>query len=265
MLSLRTLKYEFIRTPLERPLRRLRHALGVLERRRHPELREIHAEDARIEAVLSRLLKPDSCCIDIGCHYGSMLSGFCRRAPAGRHVAFEAIPEKLAFLRRKFPEVDVLGLALSERSGMATFYIDREATGFSTLSPSDGRQYSAIEVPCARLDDVLPGPRHYTLLKLDVEGAELLVLRGAAATLGRDRPYVLFECGPGGAKSFGYQPGELHDWLTQQSGYAVFFLKDFLEDRPTPASREAFVAAITVYPFQAFNWLAVPKERVGRS
>src|SRR5512141_1850749 len=118
-MPLAELRYEFIRTPLEDPLRRLRHALGWLERRRHPQLAEIHEEDARIAQVLERVLRQDSSGVDAGAHYGTMLSRFVRLAPGGRHVAFEVVPGKVRFLRRKFPEVDVRQVALSDRAGRA--------------------------------------------------------------------------------------------------------------------------------------------------
>src|SRR2546423_777521 len=180
------LKYEFIRTPLERPLMWLRRVLEYRERRRHPELREVFLEDERIPAVLKRFVGPRSHCVDIGCHYGSMLSAFCRLAPKGQHVAFEAIPSKVRFLRRKFPDVDVREIALSDHAGFTEFYLNRDATGFSGLAPHGHGRFDRIRVACARLDEVLPRARRFGFVKIDVEGAELLVLRGATESLARD-------------------------------------------------------------------------------
>src|SRR5262245_560577 len=142
------LKYELIRTPLEEPALWLRHALGYLHRRRHPELREIYLEETRIRAVLQSLLAPTTNCVDIGCHYGSMLSLLCRYAPEGRHLAFEVMPTKVRFLRRKFPEVDVREVALSDRSGRAVFHVNRRATGFSTLGRPGNGDFESYEVTC---------------------------------------------------------------------------------------------------------------------
>ena len=262
-MRLAELKYEFIRTPLERPLQRLRRALGAVRRGRHPELREIHLEDERLQAVLARVLRPGSNCVDAGCHYGSMLSQICRLAPGGRHAAFEVVPAKVRFLRRKFPEVEVFELGLFDRAGSATFYVCRRATALSSLSRQAQAGSARIEVTLARLDDVLPADRAWHFLKLDVEGAELPVLRGARATLARHRPVVLFECGPGGPEAFGYQPGDLHDFFTSpETGYDVFFLKDFLGGG-RPVGRADFEQAGSSYPFLAFNWLAVPRPPAG--
>jgi FkbM family methyltransferase len=260
-MALGALKYEFIRTPLEEPLLRLRHALGWIARRRHPELHEIHLEDRRIVEILRRSLTPSTCCIDIGAHYGATLSRICRLAPAGRHVAFEAVPEKASFLRRKFPEVDVREVALSDRPGHTRFYVCPSQSGFSGLTRPKRRRAVEIEVLTARLDELAPSDRTFGFVKVDVEGAELLVLRGASALLSRCRPLVLFECGPGGPIAFDYRPEDLHDFLSGLDRYGVFTLGAFLQ-HGEPVGRDAFARACTQYPFTAFNWVAAPAERL---
>jgi FkbM family methyltransferase len=250
-------KRSFVRTPLERPLKKLRHALGFVQRRRHPELYAIHAEEALIEAVLDRAITPHTHCLDIGCHIGSMLSEFLRRAPQGSHAAVEADPDKARWLAKRFPEVDMHATALSDQQGEVTFYRQARKAGFSGLADTLGKGATKITVPCARLDDLMEIDKPIDFVKLDVEGAELFVLRGAGAFFERHRPLLLFECGPAGPKAFGCSPGELHDEVTQVIGYDVFFLKDWLED-VGPVSRTAFEEAL-VYPFKAFNWIAAPR------
>jgi FkbM family methyltransferase len=253
------LKYEAIRTPFEQPLLRAREIFQSFRGRRHPELRELFLEERRIQDVLKQVITRRSNCVDIGCHFGSMLSVICRLAPEGHHVAFEAIPDKVRFLRRKFPDVDLMETALSDEAKTVTFYINRLASGFSGLARHGKGDFEEIRVPTARLDDVLPRDRRFDFVKIDVEGAELLVLRGAAAVLSRDQPVILFECGPSGPVAFGYSVGEVHDFLTGTCGYSVFLLKDFLSGK-RPIDRAGFEAAL-VYPFQAFNWIALPGSK----
>jgi FkbM family methyltransferase len=261
VIALHELKYCFIRTPFEVPLMRLRHALGYLRRVRSPELREIYLEDERVQKLLRKVVRYNTNCVDVGYHYGSMLSRFCSLAPQGRHVAFEAIPSKVRFLRRKFPEVEIFETAVSDHAGSESFYINLGATGFSGLAKHGSGQFSRIDVACVPLDEAIPRDRAFDLIKVDVEGAELFVFRGASAFLSRDRPAVLFECGPTGPRVFGYNASDLYD-LFAANGYSVFFLRDAIENGP-PANRASFEAAL-VYPFKAFNWLAVANERISQ-
>jgi len=177
-------KYEFIRTPLERPLMWLRRIMEYPARWRHPELRDIFLEQKRIHAVLQEFIEPTCNCLDIGCHYGSMLSAFCRLSPEGRHVAFEAIPRKVQFLRRKSPEVDVRETALSDRSGFAEFFVNRDATACSGLAPLGEGHFDRIRVASARLDDVVPRDRKFGFVKIDVAewecAGQRLSVRGGA-------------------------------------------------------------------------------------
>ena len=248
-------KYAFIRTPLERPLMHVREAVGWPKRRRAPELKEIHAEFGRIEATFRKFVKPDTNCIDVGCHYGSTLSRFCSLAPSGHHIAFEAIPTKARFLRRKFPDVEIMEMAVADEEAIVEFFVKTKASGFSSMARYGEGDDTCIHVRAARLDDVVSNDRRYGMLKVDVEGAELKVFDGARALLTRDRPTILFECGPGGPAAFGYSPEDLYD-LMGELGYGVHFLKDALADGP-PVERKAFANA-SQYPFQAFNWVALP-------
>jgi FkbM family methyltransferase len=252
------LRYELIGTPLERPVKRLRAVFRSLRKLRHPELNEIYLEDERVDAVFARVLTPDANCLDIGCHFGSVLSELIRLAPNGTHVAFEAIPEKVNFLRRKFPGVLVHAMALSDTAGVSTFFVNEKRTGYSGLARHGGGTFREISVRCRRLDEMADDLPRIAFIKIDVEGAELFVLRGAKKLLERDRPTILFECSPSGPPAFGYGPGDLFDLLTE-CDYDIYLPKDFL-DGGAPIERSRFEAAL-VYPFQAFNWVAKPAVR----
>lgn len=78
-------------------------------------------------------------------------------------------------------------------------------------------------IPIRRLDDLLAGAYargRAVLLKCDVEGAELLVLRGAEALLRHSAPVLLISVHPPVLHSYGYSIGELRSFLTG-SGYKI--------------------------------------------
>jgi FkbM family methyltransferase len=182
------------------------------------------------------------------------LSLLLRLAPRGRHLAFEPLPQKAAWLRRKFPEVEVHAAALGASSGEVSFVENLTRSSFSGLRARPGATdvTREITVRCERLDDVL-GVR-VDFLKADVEGAELMVLQGAAGVQRRDRPALVFESGPGGAERFGYGRMDLYNYL-KGLGYYIYLFKDYLAGGP-PLSPGDFDAA-HAYPFAAFNYVAV--------
>lgn len=167
------------------------------------QVRQGHRDREDYEAMrllFAGALAPDSNCIDVGCHKGWILEQMLRCAPEGRHIAYEPIPELRSSLVERFPQVDVRQAALSSHPGESTFVYLPERPGYSHLlrgTESGGEPTEMIAVRVETLDRALPDEYVPTLIKIDVEGAELEVLKGAADTLARFRPIVIFEHGAG--------------------------------------------------------------------
>jgi FkbM family methyltransferase len=216
-------------------------------------------ESDRIEQLMLQVLQPDSNCIDIGCHIGSSLSLMVRYAPLGKHMAFEPVPEKASWIRKKFPEVDVRANALGDKRDKLTFFQNLSQPGFSGFGKdaSSGDRVVEVHVDCERLDDVVAADRKFAYIKIDVEGAELLVLRGARELIARDRPMILFESSYDGAAKLGLERDDLFSLLVDELGYDVFMIGDFLESRA--ALNLAGFQNAAKYPFQAFNFFALSR------
>jgi FkbM family methyltransferase len=244
------LKHLLIRTPVESVAASVRRQWTFFKLRKHPELREVFQEPELMGVLLARVLARDSNCLDVGSHLGSMLVHFLTFAPEGRHVAFEPTPVKARWLRSKFPEVRVEEVAASDVSGEATLFMRKRATGLNSLRPQLGAR--PLVVRTARVDDLISG--RVSLMKIDVEGGELAVMRGAVKTIGRCGPLLLFESTKEGLIAFGVSTDDVFDFLSGHE-YSVFLLRDFLEDR-APLSKRSFREAHD-YPFKAFNFLAV--------
>lgn len=140
--------------------------------------------------LFAEAVKPGAVVYDIGAHYGyyTLLSSkFVGHN--GQVISFEPSPGNLVKLRRHISlnnceNVRVLELAVSDVEGTARFET-RTGSGVGHLA-SDG----PLEVRVTRLDAVardLPAP---TVMKIDVEGAEVGVLEGARETLERSRPTI---------------------------------------------------------------------------
>ncbi len=253
------IKKTIVRTPFEGPALRLKELLGFPRRVRHPELAAIFGEGRCIDRFLRTTLTPESNCIDIGCHLGVMLSAFSRLAPLGTHIAFEPIPEKAAWLRTKFPEYEIHEIALSaEAQQDASFFINRGSTGYSGLNRhfEPGDELIETRVACRPLDDVLPAGRRVDFIKIDVEGAELQVMRGARRILEEQRPWLLFESTQSALAAASVTTREVFDFV-DGAGYSIFLPQRFT-DGAAPLDFEAFDRA-HVFPFAAFNFIGKPR------
>lgn len=149
--------------------------------------------------------RPAAAVWDVGANVGLWSLWLSAVAPAAELRAFEPDPANLALLRlnreRNGLAWAIRPVGLSDREGPAPFYTDpvTGATG-SVEAGADwiGRHYGAgREVATAELTtidaEVSRGARPPDLLKIDVEGHELAVLRGGLGTLRAHRPALIVE------------------------------------------------------------------------
>lgn len=170
--------------------------------------------------VISNLLEDSSGAIDIGCHRGEILDLILKKAPLGRHYAFEPLPAFAAILRRRYqahPNVKIFECALSDMKGHSTFQYNVTSPDYSgirrrTYDRGD-TNIKQIEVTVATLDSLIPVDDKVALIKLDVEGAEYQVLRGAIRVITETRPVIIFEHGIGGADHYETSPAMIFDFF----------------------------------------------------
>lgn len=229
------------RSRLEPQLRKVqRTAMGPIQRRNA-------VDDSHLALALAFALPADAVCVDVGANLGTILEQFVWLAPEGHHYAFEPLPELAADLHRRFPDVDVHEAVLAAEPGTATFYRALEAHTRSTLERGALRGQDAEEMRVAVevLDEVVPDDVRVGFLKIDVEGAELNVLRGAARVLSRDQPIVALEHGGPSEHS-----REIHRLLSA-AGLRIFDM-----DGGGPHDESAFLAALSARRRRRWNWLA---------
>ena len=227
MRAVDVLKRIISRSPFGAPAKLLYRRLWPLT------VAEINARyDSQTSEVLSRVLSPDSNCLDIGAHTGSILTLILRHAQKGRHMAFEPLPHLAGQLRLDFPQVDVQQVALSDVPGTTTFQYVVSNPGYSGLRrrryDRPNEEIETITVTSARLDDLVPPDRLVHFVKIDVEGAELQVLRGGVETLRRSRPFIVFEHGIGGADYYGTTPDAVFEVLVEQCGLRMTVMDRWL-------------------------------------
>lgn len=173
--------------------------------------------DYEVADAIRTHLKPGQTFCDIGANIGyfSMLA-----ARMGANViAFEPQPACAQAFRRNADlnrlNITLHEMALSSEPGQMNLYLEGDRnTGAASFRFRNGE---VISVPVNRLDDVLTIKPH--LIKIDIEGAEVLALRGAKQTLsGADRPKVICEVSEFSLRQLGSSKDELFD-LMSSYGY----------------------------------------------
>jgi FkbM family methyltransferase len=227
-------------TILEPPARMLWHAVTHKARaQREAAYQRGQRYDELTVAVMTSVLKPSSNCVDAGAHTGTILDHMVRLAPNGRHYAFEPLPDCARLLRERYPNVLVHECALADETAIAPFHYVRSTPAYSGLDrrPSGGydeESVEMIEVSVIRLDDVIDPDVPIDFVKIDVEGAEARLIRGAFRTLRKWKPVVVFEVGP--------HPMDAYFELGR-AGLGVYLLDGEIDSRP-PLTEAEYGAAL---------------------
>ncbi len=147
------------------------------------------------EPLVQAVFKPKKVevMVDVGAHIGLYTMSAAKAVgPAGKVISAEPDPQSYALLKdnialNHFDNVEVVNAALSDRSGQIIFYActDPSLSGFE-LQPN-AKLYETRMVKTLTLDELLDslGVDQVNWIKLDVEGAEIRVLRGGEKMLRR--------------------------------------------------------------------------------
>lgn len=173
-------------------------------------------------AVLEACLRPGDLFVDVGANIG-VYSTWAGRivGPEGAVLALEPVPRTRSWLtdicdQNGLDHVTVLPIAAGAEVAVAQMQVTDGASGLSRIGTG---AEPGLEVSVTTLDLLLAG-RTPALIKIDVEGHELSVLRGARHTLASTHVPVVFE-----APDFGAGTGTLDCVrLLEEAGYRVFSL-----------------------------------------
>ena len=191
--------------------------------------------DRLTKVIMKRVLKENDNCVDVGCHKGEILDLMLRYAPKGKHFAFEPIPHLYKNLKTKYQNrVSVFPYALSDKEETSSFQLIENAPAYSGILPRKyeikNPQIKEITVSLKKLDTLLINEK-IDFIKIDVEGGEFAVLKGAEEILKKNKPYIIFEFGLGAGDYYGVKPVDIYQFLTQTIGLKISCLKDFVKHK----------------------------------
>ncbi len=192
--------------------------------------------------VTKALVRRGDTVMDIGANYGWYTTLMSKLVGSSGQVhAFEAAPTTMELLRRNCKEngvgneVFLNNVALGSAPGTATIHVPRQHGGAS-LKPYYDEPTEKHEVPVITLDSYVAEKKlgGVKFVKMDVEGSELAVLKGATSLMKSQHPPIwLMEVSRVASGPFGYTPEELTAYLSDH-GYDVCQVLEKPRGRLTP-------------------------------
>ncbi|MGH2521464.1 MAG: FkbM family methyltransferase [Anaerolineales bacterium] len=179
-------------------------------------------------------VKAGTTVFDLGANFGQFtLLAAQLVGPGGQVFAFDPSPQAFAALQRNvalngFPQVICRQVAVSNAPGTTTFYATPSTDlGTGSLAQAAAEHFhrdaAPITVNVERLDDYFDQvPRPVSVIKMDIQGAELLALQGAERLIRYHHPALLLEVEGELTHAFGYRPEDLGAYL-RDLGYGRIY------------------------------------------
>lgn len=202
-----------------------------------------------------KILRPGMTFFDVGANVGLYSLAAARKVAHGRVFSFEPCQWTYQRLLRNIElnglqNVSAIRTALGEFSGQAVLQINAPGKdGLNTLGRPrhpDSEIIGQETVPISTLDEFLAQENvsRVEVMKVDVEGAELPLFRGAKNLLKQDAsPLILYESDAMLTAGFSYHPVETM-WLLERHGYSFFVIDSRTGRISIPPSRRAYNAMV---------------------
>lgn len=196
------------------------------------------AYELPVQQAIAQHLKPGDVFYDIGANVGFFtVLGAQLVGNEGAVYAFEPDQNNAQAIRHNvtlngFSQVDVVQKAVSQTDGSGTLLLTDYAGGHTLSSVERPPQVRAeISVDLVSIDTLISQGdlKPPALVKIDVEGAEIEVLKGMQQTLERDRPTLIYEADDRHPAHLKIKQNELNSYV-QQFGYELLSLADSYGD-----------------------------------
>ena len=165
-------------------------------------------------SLVQRLLRPGDCFVDVGANVGYYTVIAARAVgAAGRVFAFEPDPHNFLLLQRNVSvnnfdgRVTAVRCAIGAESGSCQLFLNEDNLGDHRIVGGGDEFRGVIEVPLRTLDEAIDLNIPLSLIKMDIQGAELLALAGMQQLLKSNGDVIIFtEFWPAGIRLYGHEP-----------------------------------------------------------
>ncbi len=200
---------------------------------------------------LFELIKEDGLVLDIGANIGVMTTYFARKLNNSKILAFEPIPFNIRTLKRiisffKLSNVEIIKVALSDVEGKLKMIVPvinsarkqglSHVSDVASINSEPGEEYEVEGKRLDNVEEIVNANERIIAIKIDVEGYELNVLKGAVETIRKHRPIIYCELWPGEQRNKTIK-------LLQSLGYScnVVEADNFVEYKDHPTQNFFFI------------------------
>jgi FkbM family methyltransferase len=212
--------------------------------------------------VITKLIRPGDVVIDVGANIGLISIQLGKLvSPGGKVYSFEPVPTTFKKLKDTIRLNNLIQIiipenkAVSNKQELTTIYVPQKRShACSSLKKSE----KAYSFPCETitLNSLQQSP---TFIKIDVEGAELMVLEGADLIFKKEHsPIVVMEVNRKAANQFGYEPEELLKILAKSNYHRFYYSDDYRGIPLKPEDKMADYGTMYAIPKWAIEQNRIP-------
>ncbi len=183
--------------------------------------------------LLKSLVRPETCYFDVGANIGLMSVPLLCECLTARVVSFEPSPNAQPYLKQTHAgspfnqRWQIISKAVGKSSGSLNFYCASAENsvfdGFGDTGRAGDRSVTSVSVTTLDAEWAALNRPKVSVIKIDVEGAELGVLEGAAECIRGNQPAILTEWNADNLRANGCAPEALLDWA-KNAGYLAHSL-----------------------------------------
>jgi FkbM family methyltransferase len=186
-----------------------------------------------VTLMITKVVESGDVCLDVGANFGwytTLLQKLC--GSSGAVHAFEPVPDTFVTLQNNVEllsdssNVSINNVALGDAPGNIEMHVFAGLpNGHSSLSTMGRSDYKTVASPMITLDSYLEdrGIAKVDFIKVDIEGAELMFLKGAAKLFAQPVPPIwMIEMALGTTRGFDYLPDDLIVFLRERADYEFY-------------------------------------------